>query len=158
MSELRMDENGVITPCPQCGARNRIAFENLNHGVRCGRCKSPLPGPAAPVTVESEEHFNVLIGLSSLPVLVDFWAPWCGPCKMVAPEFEKVAANSAGEILVAKVNTEEQPSLAHRYAIQSIPTLILFHGGQETARSSGARPAADIVQFVQQNFATSRAV
>ncbi len=156
MNASKLDDNGVVVACPQCGTRNRIQFERLNQTVRCGKCKSDLPGVNTPVDVDSEEQFNALIGLSVLPVLVDFWAPWCGPCKMVAPEFEKLAANSPGKFIVAKVNTEAQPVLAHRYAIHSIPTMILFLRGEEAARTSGAMPAARIQQFVEDGLKHAR--
>ncbi len=152
-----LDDNGVVTACPNCGQRNRIQYERLNHGARCGKCKTEIPGVAVPVEVASETQFNALIGLSALPVLVDFWAPWCGPCKMVAPEFQKVAAATLGELIVAKVNTEEQPAVAQRYDITSIPTMIVFQGGQEVGRLTGARPAAAIQSFVQQTLGQVRA-
>jgi thioredoxin 2 len=150
MNTARLDDNGVVVACPNCGQRNRIQYEHLSQAVRCGKCKTNIPGVAVPVEVDSEEHFNTLMGSSSLPVLVDFWAPWCGPCKMVAPEFQRVAAASAGELIVAKVNTEEQPAIAQRYDITSIPTLIVFQSGHEVARTAGARPADAIRSFVQE--------
>lgn len=97
-------------------------------------------------------------GRSALPVLVDFWAPWCGPCKMLAPELAKIAAEGAGRWLVAKVNTEELPGLAQRFRFSGIPTLALFKGGRETARQSGAMPAKMILQFIQQNTEPMRSV
>lgn len=156
MSTAKTDDKGVVVVCANCGQRNRIQYERLNQAVRCGKCKSDIRGVNTPVDVDSEDHFATLIKLSPLPVLVDFWAPWCGPCKMVAPEFEKVAADSVGDLIVAKVNTEEQPSLAQRFAIQAIPTLVLFQGGRETARTSGARPAAGIQDFVHQSLGAAR--
>jgi thioredoxin 2 len=153
----KLDENGVILACPNCGQRNRIRYENLGQTTRCGKCKHNIPGPNAPIDIDSEEHFNLLIGLSSLPVLVDFWAPWCGPCKMAAPEFDKVAASTPGELVVAKVNTDDQPAIAGRFNIRSIPTLILFQGGNEVARTSGARPAAGIQDFVHQSLGQAHA-
>ena len=92
----------------------------------------------------------------SLPVVVDYWAPWCGPCRMVAPELQKVAARQAGQALVVKVNTDELSDLGQRFGIRSIPTLAVFAGGKEVARTSGARPAADIEAFLEQSVATAR--
>ena len=94
--------------------------------------------------------FDALLRSSSLPVVVDFWAPWCGPCRMVAPELARVAANNAGRYLVVKVNTDEIPELGDRFGIRSIPTMAVFSNGREAARTSGARPAADIEAFVRQ--------
>jgi thioredoxin 2 len=152
MGSAQLNDSGVVVACPHCGQKNRIQYERLDKAVRCGQCKSDIPGIAAPLDVDSEEHFNSLIGLSSLPVLVDFWAPWCGPCKIVAPEFAKVAAASAGKLIVAKVNTEEQTSLARRYAIHAIPTMITFLHGKEVGRAAGARPAPAIQEFVSESL------
>ena len=102
--------------------------------------------------VGSDAEFESLVSQSKLPVLVDFWADWCGPCKMVAPELEKVAAQAAGRILVAKVNTEDLQQTAARFGIASIPTMALMRDGREVNRISGARPARDILQFVEQNI------
>lgn len=157
MNTATLDENGIIEACPNCGQRNRVQYERLNHAARCGKCKTEIPGLSIPVDVGREDHFNALIGLSALPVLVDFWAPWCGPCKMVAPEFQKVAAASLGELVVAKVNTEDVSAVAQRYDISSIPTMILFQAGHEVARVTGARPAAAIQSFVQQSLGHVRA-
>ena|SRR5579883_572302 len=150
MNTATLDDKGVVVACAKCGQRNRIRHEQLHQTIRCGHCKADIPGVDLPVDVDSGEHFDTLINASSLPVLVDFWAPWCGPCKMVAPEFQKFAASNAGKILVAKVNTEELNGLAQRFGITAIPTLILFQGGQEIARDAGARPVSAIQSFVQQ--------
>ena len=99
----------------------------------------------------SDKDFERLVSQSRLPVLVDFWAEWCGPCKIIAPELEKVAAETAGKILVAKVNTEELQKTAARFSIASIPTMTLMRDGLEVNRISGARPARDILTFVEQN-------
>ena len=95
--------------------------------------------------------FDALISRSKLPVLVDFWAPWCGPCKMVAPEFRKVAQETAGQFVLAKVNTEEVPSLAARFRVTAIPTMTLFRNGLEVARQAGAMPAPQIRKFIEQH-------
>ena len=100
--------------------------------------------------VRSDLVFEALTTHSGLPVLVDFWAPWCGPCKMVAPEIRKVAAELAGKFLIAKVNTEEAPSLGRRYRIAAIPTMVLFSNGLEVARQAGAMPAPQIRKFIEQ--------
>lgn len=135
----------MIRACAACGSKNRVPVSRLGASARCGKCKEPLGPLAVPVPVESAADFDVLIG-GSLPVLVDFWAAWCGPCRAVAPELETLAAERAGAILVAKVDTEALPDVAGRYAIRGIPTMILFRGGREARRISGAMPAAEIAR------------
>jgi thioredoxin 2 len=144
------DPRGLIVACPSCNRKNRLAFDRLGAEHRCGTCKTPIPAPAAPVDVPSAELFDALVGAASIPVVVDYWAEWCGPCRFVAPELEKVAQRNAGSLLVVKVNTDAVPELANRYTIRSIPTMAVFAGGRERARSTGARPAAAIEQFVQE--------
>ena len=148
MSEL--DERGILLNCPNCGRRNRMKYEGLGKVFRCGQCRSELQPTAEPVDVRNDLAFDALVNHSSVPVLVDFWAPWCGPCKMVAPEVRKVARETAGRLLVAKVNTEELPSLARRFRVSAIPTMTLFKNGLEVARQAGAMPAPQIRKFVEQ--------
>jgi thioredoxin 2 len=104
--------------------------------------------PNEPIEVPSAEAFDALVRGAGQPVVVDFWAPWCGPCRMVAPEIAKVAASNVGRLIVVKINTDAVPELGERYRIQSIPTMAIFEGGRETARTTGAMPAAQIESFV----------
>jgi thioredoxin 2 len=148
MSEL--DERGILLNCPKCGRRNRMRYEGLGKVFRCGQCQSELQPVGEPVDVHNDLAFDALTSHSAVPVLVDFWAPWCGPCKMVAPEVRKVAKEAAGRLLVAKVNTEEVPSLGHRFRVTAIPTMTLFRNGLEVARQAGAMPAPQIRKFIEQ--------
>jgi thioredoxin 2 len=145
----QIDDRGVIVSCPSCQQRNRVPFgHEVGHRAKCKKCGTLLPATAEPVEIPSAEIFDALVSSSSLPVVVDFWAPWCGPCRMVAPELARVAANNAGRYLIVKVNTDAVPELGDRFTIRSIPTMAVFDGGHERARTSGARPAADIEAFI----------
>jgi thioredoxin 2 len=150
MAHLPFDDRGILVTCSNCGKTNRLAYDKLGGAVRCGECKQPLPSLSVPVELRQTADFDRLIAKSSLPVLVDFWAPWCGPCRMVAPELEKVATRQSGKMLVVKVNTDELSDLGQRFNIRSIPTMALFVSGREAARASGARQASDIEAWAQQ--------
>jgi thioredoxin 2 len=149
MSSLRLDDRGIIVTCQSCGRRNRLPYARLDRSVRCADCKAALPLPSEPIEIPSSELFDRLVKEAAIPVVVDYWAPWCGPCRMVAPELVKVASRNAGKLLVVKVNTDALADLGQRDNIRSIPTLAVFAGGREVARSAGARPAAEIEAFVQ---------
>ncbi len=155
-STLELDERGIVMSCPKCGGRNRLAYDRLGQTFRCGKCQNELKAPGEPIDVKTEQQFELLKGGSALPILVDFWAAWCGPCKMVAPELVKVAAQGKGQWLVAKVNTEELPGVAQRFQISGIPTLVLLKGHQELGRQSGAMPAPTIIGFLQQYLGPSK--
>jgi len=150
MATVVMDDRGLIISCPSCGQKNRLVYERLGDHTRCGQCKQPLGAPAEPFDIHSSADFDRLVAHASVPVVVDYWAPWCGPCRMVAPELKKVAARQAGTLLVVKVNTDEVADLGMRHNIRSIPTLAVFGGGRELARTTGARPADEIERFIRQ--------
>ena len=148
---LKIDEAGVIVACPACQQPNRIKFGKLDAQARCAKCKQAIPFASQPVEIASVKQFESLIGEAPVPVLVDFWAPWCGPCHAVAPEVEKVAYSLRGRLLVAKVNTDVLSELGARYSVRSIPTLAVFSGGREADRVSGAIPAAEIVKLIERS-------
>lgn len=156
MASSELDDRGIVVACTHCGQKNRLAYGRLGETVRCGQCKQDLAPPAAPIEMHSAADFDRLIASSSIPVVVDYWAPWCGPCRMVAPELEKVAARNAGRLLVVKVNTDALADIGERFNIRSIPTLGVFAEGREVTRTTGARPAEEIERFVLQATATVR--
>ena len=157
MASARLDDRGVVVSCPSCGKANRIVFGSLDKPAKCGQCKTMMPPVSVPVDVAATASFDAALNTSVLPLVVDFWAPWCGPCRMVAPELERLARDNAGRWLVVKLNTDANPDLAARYRIQSIPTLAVMYRGREVARVSGARSAADIERFVSDALAAYRA-
>lgn len=149
MGSLTADDRGIVVTCGSCGQKNRLAYDRVGDLVRCGKCKHELPPPSDPIEITTSHDFDRLIALSAVPVVVDYWAPWCGPCRMVAPELEKVAAHQAGRALVVKVNTDQLADLGERFGIRSIPTLALFAGGRELTRLTGARPASEVESLIQ---------
>ena len=148
---LDSDERGIILPCPDCGTANRIAYAKVSQQGRCGTCKADLPLVAAPVEMTSTSAFAALISQSPLPIVIDFWAAWCGPCQMMAPEFAKAAAQAAGEAIFIKVNTDEQQPIASQFRIQGIPAFALMKNGKVTAQTSGFQPAARLLAWMRQS-------
>ena len=136
--------------CPSCGANNRVPTEKLSEGLQpvCGQCKSPLSVSAHPVTV-TDANFAEEVERSPLPVLLDMWAPWCGPCRMIAPTIEQLATELAGRVKVAKLNTDENPMTGSRFNVRSIPTLLVLKDGKEIDRLVGALPKQEILRKLQ---------
>jgi thioredoxin 2 len=126
----------MIVSCKQCGQKNRVPAKHLSDTGRCGNCKNALPAASEPLHPDVAE-FDEIVAQSKVPVLVDFWAEWCGPCKRAAPEVERTAANSAGRALVLKVDTEQYPQLAARYNVRGIPNFVVFHNGKLVMQQAG---------------------
>jgi thioredoxin 2 len=136
--------NQPIT-CSNCGATNRVDFDKIKEGRQpvCGRCKNRLTIPARPIAL-TDSNFHQVVRSSSLPVLVDFWAEWCGPCHMIAPVIEKIANEMAGRLFVTKLNVDENPQTASQFSIRGIPALLIFKDGREVDRIIGAQPEHEI--------------
>lgn len=139
-----------LRACPSCHAHNRIPPERLADEGRCGRCQSALPAQSTPVDVDAASFDRIVRGANK-PVLVDFWAPWCGPCRMAAPEVEKAAHALQGEALVVKVNTEHEPALATRYGVRGIPMFVVLDGGALVRQQTGLVDAKRLVEMVRAN-------
>ena len=140
----------VHVVCPHCDAVNRVPPERLAEDAKCGKCRAPLFA-GAPLALD-EGRFAKHLGRGDLPLVVDFWAPWCAPCRAMAPAFEAVARRIEPQARLIKVNTEEAQALAGRYGIRSIPTLVVFRGGREVARTLGAMDAAALENWIRRSL------
>jgi thioredoxin 2 len=138
----------LLVACPACLTGNRVAENRLGDGPKCGQCGAALL-EGKPLELD-EKRFETVIGRTDLPVVADFWAPWCGPCRAMAPMFEQAARKLASEARFVKVNTDAEQALAARYAIRAIPTLILFRSGREVRRHSGAMDAGSLARWINQ--------
>ena len=150
--------DAMLIACGNCGATNRVPAAKLAQGSQpiCGRCKQPLAATAAatPLTV-TDATFAAEVERSPVPVLVDAWAPWCGPCRAIAPAIEQLAAELAGRIRIAKLNVDENPATANRFDVRSIPTMLVMVGGREVDRIVGAQPKAAIKERLERAVATT---
>ncbi len=140
----------IMVRCPSCSAINRVPMGRIGSGQKavCGRCKTPLPTDAAPVTV-TDATFAAEVERASLPVLVDMWAPWCGPCRMIAPALDTLAVEMAGRVRIAKLNVDENPATSSRFGVRSIPTLLVFKDGREVDRIVGVQSKTAIAARLQ---------
>ena len=148
-----MSEKDTIIACPACGSKNRVDLDKADKSPVCGSCKAALP-VGGPVEV-SDANFEEVVVRSGMPVLVDFWAPWCGPCRMVGPVVEELSREYAGRVVVAKVNTDDNRETAGKFQILSIPTLILFKNGEAVERITGAAPKAHLDEVIRKHIMDS---
>jgi thioredoxin 2 len=146
--------DAVTVRCPACGALNRVPANKLGQGLApiCGRCKTPLPIDSKPLLV-TDSNFAAEVESSPLPVLLDLWAPWCGPCRMIAPIVDQLTLELAGRVRVGKLNVDENPRTADRFQVRGIPALLLLKAGREIDRIVGVQPKQEIVKSLERALA-----
>ncbi len=137
----------TIRTCASCGKGNRVPAGHLAHTGRCAACKNPLPPQGEPIEVD-DSSFAEIVNSADVPVLVDFWADWCGPCRMAAPELKELARETAGKALILKVNTEEHPQLAARFRVQSIPNFVVLREGKAVFQQPGLVPRSEMRRWL----------
>jgi len=143
-----MNNSGIILKCRCCGTKNRVLLEKISSQPVCGKCGRKLFIPESPIDI-SEKELNTEVLEETIPTAVDFWAPWCGPCRIMGPVLDEIAREYRGRIKVVRINSDENPELSSRYKIQGIPTLILFRDGREVDRLVGAAPKKQVLNFLR---------
>jgi thioredoxin 2 len=158
LKEATVVSDVQLIRCPACGVTNRFMQEKIDQGLQpiCGRCKTPVPVDNRPVTI-TDATFSAQVERSPLPVLVDMWAAWCGPCQMIAPVLDELAAEMAGRVRFAKLNVDDNPATAERFGVRSIPTLLVFSEGKEIDRIVGVQPKSEIARRLEQVLSLQRA-
>ena len=143
-----MSTEGIVRPCPSCGTRNRIPPKHLADTGKCGKCQAALPPVAEPLEVDPAQ-FDQIVGSATVPVLVDFWAEWCGPCRMAAPHVKKLASEMAGKAVVLKVDTDEHGELAGRYEVRGIPNFVVLMNGHVVSQQAGLVPMTEMKRWLE---------
>jgi thioredoxin 2 len=138
----------LVRACPQCGAKNRVGAKHLTANARCGSCKTPIGPVSAPLDVDAAA-FDEIVASTGQPILVDFWAEWCGPCKMAAPEVHRLAQEMAGRAIVLKVDSDAHPDLSARYRVQAIPNFVVLRNGRVVTQHPGLAPRQQMRQWLE---------